>query len=81
MVDRLCHSQLGSAYTVASIGYRVYPDADTTGQVRRKLYSKSCIAHHDAVLEVYRTRPGSILVVLYQKIPMATESHCWDSCS
>lgn len=34
MVDRLSRSRLGSAYTVASIGYRVYPDADTTGQAR-----------------------------------------------
>lgn len=31
MVDRL--SQLG--YTVASLGYRVYPDADTSGQVSK----------------------------------------------
>jgi len=36
LVDRLTHShdpQLGS-YTVASLGYRVYPDADTSAQVR-----------------------------------------------
>lgn len=35
MVDRLARPdrpQLGS-YTVASVGYRVHPDADTVGQV------------------------------------------------
>lgn len=44
VVDRLTHShhpQLGS-YTVANLGYRVYPDADTVAQVRRAFTSVRC---------------------------------------
>lgn len=44
VVDRLTrsnHPPLG-AYTVASVGYRVYPDADTSGQVSSTQLNSRC---------------------------------------